>query len=51
MLAKAKDTVRLATGEGKWIPIVCEIDHRKQNDYFVPYCLAEYEFNILLSRI
>jgi len=51
MLAKAKDTVRLAAGEGKWIPIVCEIDHRKQNDYFVPVLLnTVIERNLLASK-
>jgi len=51
MLAKAKDTVRLAAGEGKWIPIVCEINHRKQNDYFVPVLLnTVIERNLLASK-
>ena len=51
MLAKARDTVRLAAGEGRWIPIVCEINHRKQNDYFVPVLLnTVIERNLLASK-
>ena len=51
MLAKAKDTVRLAAGEGKWIPIVCEINQRKQNDYFVPVLLnTVIERKLLASK-
>ena len=44
-IAKAKNTVILQPRQGRWIPLSCNFDHRKNNEFLFPVL-----FNTLIER-
>ena len=44
-IAKAKDSVVLQPRQGRWIPLSCNFDHRKNNEFLFPVL-----FNTLVER-
>ena len=51
-IAKAKNNVVLQPRQGRWIPLSCNFDHRKNNEFLFPVLINTLiEHNLIASKI